>query len=568
VPKHALSLVARRRAATALVLALVSMLSFAGVVESRNAWASGICLDGFTSSTVGGLPYCERTFTNTSGTTITVPDGVTEVNVVLQGGAGGKGGDDGMLGGDGGVPDSLQGTMSVSGGVEISIYPGGAGSNGNTGALMPGGRGGISSVGLQGGDGGDSGGRGSSGSGGGGGAGSLLRVDSVDLAIAAGGGGGGGGGNTANGLGEPGVSGVTISGSLGEAGEDVGGLDGGGGGGGGGGIHGGAGGLANDQGAAADGYVYDSGGDGGNKGQSLVPAGFSIDTGSGAGFATLGYVPINRILNVQLTSPGVSPSSTTAFEFTVTFSDVVTGFSAANVSLGGSSGTSGSWTKSVTGSGNTWVVSVSNSDAVSGDLNITLTTTSLTDSDGRALVSTSTTSPTVVIDRTAPTFASIDFTPDSSNAGKIFVTATFSETVTISDPGAVAITGTSGTWTIESQAANGNTVVIGVSSSGLVAGTIEVSFPVGFVSDSVGNSLETSETASATISLDSASVTTFSPSAAISRQADIEFSIGFDQSVFGLTGSDFAYSSSEVTCAGEPIVTGSGANYNVTTQGC
>jgi len=145
------------------------------------------------------LTYSYSSFTN--GATWTVPAGVTSINFDMRGGAGGRGGTDGKGAGSGGPYGRLRGTIAVTQGNQIGVFPGGSGGNGNgCFANASGGAGGLSSykvVTYNGGRGGNAGNVGCSGGGGGGGAASILTVDAVVKGLATGAGGGGGGNNVA-----------------------------------------------------------------------------------------------------------------------------------------------------------------------------------------------------------------------------------------------------------------------------------------------------------------------------------------------------------------------------------
>jgi hypothetical protein len=143
---------------------------------------------------------------NSDGTygTYTVEPGVTLLDVVIQGGRGGNGGEDVVAGTvQGGLGTAIGGVIEVEPGTTIEFFIGGDGVNGNTSTQAYASQGGTNSLGVDlynGGRGGQGGPGGYSGDGGGGGAATVMRVPQEDGSyidyVAAGGGGGGGEGHT------------------------------------------------------------------------------------------------------------------------------------------------------------------------------------------------------------------------------------------------------------------------------------------------------------------------------------------------------------------------------------
>ena len=229
----------------------------------------------------------------------TVPNKVTSLDIVAEGGEGGAGlGFNGIFqgtGGFGGAGALVEGTLAVVPGEQLTID---VGQNGGDGQDWPGsscssasagGTPGVSPFGFAGGTGGD--GDGCGGAGGGGGAASDVVVDGTTLMVAAGGGGGGG---------AAGFAGVN-GGNGGDAGRLAGfGLNGGptgasspGGTGGNGGFaptdqgtDGGAACTACDSGGGGAGGGGDRGGAGGGAGGSGLPSGAGGGAGSGSSTAS------------------------------------------------------------------------------------------------------------------------------------------------------------------------------------------------------------------------------------------------------------------------------------------
>ena len=227
----------------------------------------------------GILDTVEQESTNTNITlnidsTYVVPTGVTLLDVVIQGGRGGNGGNDVFSAPQlpqGGLGTAIGGVIEVVPGSTIEFFIGGDGTNGNQSDQGGIGNGGTNTLGnlFNGGDGGrGSTGGGWSGDGGGGGAATVMRVPQADGSyidyIAAGGGGAGGEGAASTGQAGGICTNVGTSSGIGTNDPN----DGGGGGGGGGGLLRGNGGGTDEPG--------DRGAFGGCNGSSYFPGGTTV----------------------------------------------------------------------------------------------------------------------------------------------------------------------------------------------------------------------------------------------------------------------------------------------------
>lgn len=186
-----------------------------------------------------------NTITATGAGTIDVPVGAFRARVTLEGGNGGKGGDDAYrVGGAGGDGASITAVIEVDPFTTLSYNIASGGNNGvSSQGSAAGGTGGTGYA--AGGNGGQAGSAGSSGGGGGGGgASSISAPDSTVLMVAGGGGGGGGAGHRhdigldVRSAGSASTIGSSEDTETGENGEDCGTADGAGAGGGGGGVAG------------------------------------------------------------------------------------------------------------------------------------------------------------------------------------------------------------------------------------------------------------------------------------------------------------------------------------------
>jgi hypothetical protein len=386
---------------------------------------------------------CTVTFDQSSDFyTYTVPAGLTFLNVTLRGGAGG-----GSSAG-GGV---VTGRLNIAAGSVLTIYVGGAGAQGAS--ATPGRSGGRSSGGAT------TSSRSDNRSGGGH---SEITLGTTSLVIAGGAGGQGGwaggtggagggstwvngisnGGNGVAGQAQPGTGGsanvgsggaANASGSAGSSGSGqvggTGGTGGAGAGGGGGGGHRGGGGGGGD----SDGCCQDGGGGGG--GSSFYNLSYfstapttTAGGNSGNGSIVLSY-PSTAVST--FTSAQSSPTNTNnIISYSLTMSESVTGMENADFE---NSGTSLNCSFSVSGSGNTYALSVSSCGE--GTLIPRLKANSVTGSSSGPSTATAATT-TIVIDRTAPTISTV--TPPANATYKPVDTPTF----TIAFSESMTVTGT------------------------------------------------------------------------------------------------------------------------------
>ena len=386
-------------------------------------------------------PNCIAQYAYTGATqTFVVPAGLTYVDFSVTAGAGGNAangaggftaGGSGQTGGTGGT---VTGRLTVSGGSTLNIYVGGQGTSSPAQAGKV-----IGTGGWNGGGNAwtwDCGSNMRSGTGGGA---SDIRVGGTALAhrvVVAGGGGGGGstdcngngaffdtggaGGSGVNGQGGNGRSTVTYtmfgtgatqsqagnfngwssggtgnscSGALGlggpTAGEQL------WGGGGGGGYFGG-------------GCAKSGGGGGGSSWVNLASVTNTTysSTNTGNGVITLTYLAAPGVsaftaTNATTTNNGFIRG--TSISYSVTFTSAVTGFGTEDISISGTSGTSGSWTKTlVSGSGaGPYVFTLANSSAIDGTVTATIDASGVVDSNSN--VGAGTSANTTTIDNTAPT---------------------------------------------------------------------------------------------------------------------------------------------------------------------
>ena len=199
-----------------------------------------------------------------------------------------------------------------------------------------------------------------------------------------------------------------------------------------------------------------------------------------------------NVFTVDTTGPTVTidqaaaqadPTNAFPINFTVVFSESVTGFAGADVTL---SGTAGATTKTVTGSGTTYNVALSGLSG-QGTLIATVNAGGAADGAGNTNSASTSTDNTVTRDTVAPTVTinQAAAQADPANALPINFTVVFSESTTNFVTGDVTLTGTAGA-TIGTVTGSGTTYNVAV--SGLTGqGTVIASIAAGVATDAAGN---------------------------------------------------------------------------------
>ncbi len=312
-----------------------------------------------------------------NATTLTIPSGVETVTFTVVGGGGGQNGLDCGSGCTTYNPSNrgqVTGTLKVTAGDSLGVFPGYAGTNGVGGTNSGGGTGGAdtyASGNYNGGNGGNAGSAGSSGGGGGGGDASILTLNNTIFAIAGGSGGAVGYANYAN-SGQNGISnnsnnsGSTYGGNGRQTVPNLNGTctnvttnDGGGGGGGGGGFSGGAGGNLT---AAGTGECSGLGGYLGSN--YLISDAKLTSTSNGTNSSSNtsnGYIQITYLLSTP-SSISVNATSNTYGSISVSWA-TASGASNFSVKLYDTTGNTLLTTKSV--AGGTYSTTISSTDYVS-----------------------------------------------------------------------------------------------------------------------------------------------------------------------------------------------------------
>ena len=455
-------------ASSAIQIAFEALLAFLIAVTfsinpltplAQSASAVGPCPANTASVTYTfSSPNCIAQFAYTGAAqTFSVPAGLTYVDFSVAAGAGGNAatgaggvnaGGSGQTGGTGGA---VTGRLAVTGGTTLNLYVGGAGVTSPAQAGKVSANGGWNGGGLA--WTWDCGNNMRSGTGGGA---SDIRIGGTALSnrvVVAGGGGGGGatdckgsntyfdtggaGGSGASGQGGSGrttvtypmnatgatqsapgatsTSSTTCQGALGLGGPTTAIQATGGGGGGGyygggcGQVGGGGGGSSWVNVASVSSFTYSS-------------------TNTGAGVISLTYLAAPAVSSLSATNATSSNNGFirgTSVTYEVTFTSPVTGFGLEDISVSGTSGTSGTWNKTlVSGSGGgPYVFTIANGSAVDGTIIATVDAAGVV--DGNSNVGAGTTSNTTTVDNTSPTAATaITITPSGGTVAANALNAT------------------------------------------------------------------------------------------------------------------------------------------------
>jgi DNA/RNA endonuclease G (NUC1) len=269
----------------------------------------------------------------------------------------------------------------------------------------------------------------------------------------------------------------------------------------------------------------------------------------------------------SVTRANSNPTNAASVDFTVTFSQGVTGVDASDFALT-TTGVSSPSITNVAGSGASYTVSVATG---TGDGTIRLDVSNngsiLSATNSAPLGAAFTTGEVYTIDRSAPSVVSINRSgPSPTNASNIDFTVTFSESVTgvASNDFALVMSGVSGA-TIANVAGSGSTYTVTVN-TGSGDGTLHLDF-LGSAADSAGNATSGAFTSGQTYAIDKTPPTVQSITrvgAATTNATSVQFTVTYSEPVTGVSAQDWSLTTSGVTGASVTGFTGSGTTYTVT----
>jgi DNA/RNA endonuclease G (NUC1)/fibronectin type 3 domain-containing protein len=197
----------------------------------------------------------------------------------------------------------------------------------------------------------------------------------------------------------------------------------------------------------------------------------------------------------SITRAGAATTNAASVDFTVTFSEAVTGVDAADFTPT-ASGVTGASVTNVTGSGATRTVTV-NSGSGDGTIRLDFTANgTVLDTAGNAAPANFTAGDVVTIDKTAPTVQSIALgSTDPSTASSVVFNVTFSEPVTGVDSGDFALTASGVTGASTTNVSGSGTAYVVTVNSGTGNGTLRLDVTPSGIIDGVGNAMSGNYTA-------------------------------------------------------------------------
>jgi hypothetical protein len=286
---------------------------------------------------------------------------------------------------------------------------------------------------------------------------------------------------------------------------------------------------------------------------------------------TVTFDNVAPTVTINQTPGQADPTSGSPIAFTVVFSEPVTGFTAGDVSLAGST-VGGTIVASVSGSGASYTVSVTGMSGT-GTVRAAIAAGAAHDSAGNASLASTSTDNTVTFDGVAPTVTINQATGqgDPTNGSPIAFTVVFSEPVSGFTASDVSLAGSTVGGTLVASV-SGSGASYAVSVTGMTGiGIVRASIVAGAAQDGAGNSSAASTSSDNTVSFDNVA-----PAVTINQapgQADpasgtpINFAVVFSEAVTGFTGSDVSFAGSTGAGTFVASVSGSGATYTVAVTG-
>jgi hypothetical protein len=273
---------------------------------------------------------------------------------------------------------------------------------------------------------------------------------------------------------------------------------------------------------------------------------------------------------VTINQAGGQPDPTNAapVNFTVVFSEPVTGFGDADVTLGGTVG--GTLDADVTGSGTNYNVAVSGM-TTDGTVTAAVNASAATDAAGNSSASSTSSDGTVTWDTASPTVTvnQASGQTDPTNTGPIDFTVVFSEVTTNFTNADVTVTGTAGGSKTAAVTGTGTTYTVAVSGM-TTPGTVIVSLAAGVATDAAGNANLASTSTDNSVLYDATAPTVTVAKAAgqpdPANTSPVNFTVVFSEPVTGFADADVTLGG---TAGGtlDADVTGSGDTYNVAVSG-
>ncbi|HVE58033.1 MAG TPA: FG-GAP-like repeat-containing protein [Pyrinomonadaceae bacterium] len=317
--------------------------------------------------------------------------------------------------------------------------------------------------------------------------------------------------------------------------------------------------------------------------RASVPANAVQDV---AGNANVASTSTDNSITLDYTAPTVTinqaaaqadPTRNMPVNFTVIFSEPVTGFNNADISLTGSTANIGSASITVTGSGAVYNVAVSGLTSNGGFVTAAVRSQAASDGAGNQSVASTSTDNVVTLDNTSPTVTLNQAVGqvDPTSVLPINFTVVFSEPVTGFDSTDISFTGSSVSTTQATVTITGSGTTYNVAIGGTIVsngGSLQVRIISGAAQDALGNLSFASTSTDNIVRIDNVSPTvTINQAIGQSDPAStqpVNFTVVFSEIVTGLTASDISLSGSTANVSSAVInVTGSGNVYTVSVSG-
>ena len=249
---------------------------------------------------------------------------------------------------------------------------------------------------------------------------------------------------------------------------------------------------------------------------------------------------------VDLAGPSVAltgPASlqTGSFDVAVVFSEAVTGFEAADLSVTGGS------VASLSGSDSTYTAAI-RPDSASSSVTVSIGADAATDAHGHG--NTASAAYTVSVDLAGPSAAVSG--PSTTQSGAFTVTVTFSEAVTGFEQADLSVTGGSAT----SLSGSGSSYTAAILPA--ASGAVTVSVPADAADDAAGHGNTASAPFTVSVDLSGPAVAITGPSGVQGGSFDVQ--ITFSEAVTGFEAGDLSVTNGSMTSG----LSGSGSSYGAT----
>ena len=300
------------------------------------------------------------------------------------------------------------------------------------------------------------------------------------------------------------------------------------------------------------------------------------DTGSGTPpIVDMGAYEVDTTSPTVISSARVNanPTNSASVDFTVTFSEAVTGVAVGDFGLTTTGGVSGASVSSVSGGPTAYAVTVS-TGAGSGTLRLdipaTATISDPTANDLSGLPYTG--GEAYALDKTPPTVvSSTRVNANPINSASVDFTVTFSEAVTGVAVGDFSLTATGGVSGASVSSVSGGPTAYAVTvATGAGSGTLRLDLPATVtISDPAGNALNgLPYTGGEAYTIDKTAPTVVSITRADPNPTDaasVDFAVTFSEAVTGVDTGDFSLTTAgRVSGASVTVVNGNDVTYDVT----